>query len=379
MTIDTKGESASVLSARLPITAHFERALLRRLVALPEPLLRRIVGPRIVSPDGKVLDMEAQLLLRAAEIAGRREPAELGVQGARAEMEHSVAIVDFRPIAARVEDRTIPGPRREVPIRIYHPRSRFAPRSVLVYFHGGGFVVGSIAGYDGVCRVLARDAEAIVVSVGYGLAPEERFPAGVEDGVAATRWVIAHAASFGGDPNGVAVGGDSAGGNIAAVVAQELRKDAVGPMFQLLVYPATDMTRSLPSHRLFGEGYLLTQRSMDFYLGNYVTEAEKRDPRASPLFASRAFAGATSFPVPGLEGLPPALVLTAGFDPLRDEGRAYADAMRAAGVDVTYLCVEGSVHGFFSFGGVFVHARRAVEEAARALRNAFDHAKREDR
>ena len=357
------------------ISAHFERALLRRIVALPEPLLRAIVGPRVVSPDGKVLDIEAQLLVRAAGLVGRQELAELGVRRARAEMEHAVTIVDFLPIAARVEDRTIPGPRGEVPIRIYHPRSRFAPRPVLVYFHGGGFVVGSIEAYDGVCRVLARDADAIVVSVGYGLAPEARFPAGLEDGLAATRWVIAHAASFEGDPRRVAVGGDSAGGNIAAVVAQELREDSVQPVFQLLAYPATDMTRSLPSHRLFGDGYLLTRRNMDFYLDNYVTEAEKRDPRASPLFASRAYAGATSFPVRGLAGLPPALVLTAGFDPLRDEGRAYADEMRAAGVDVTSVCIEGSVHGFFSFGGVFPHARRAVKDAARTLRNAFERAR----
>jgi acetyl esterase len=275
-------------------------------------------------------------------------------------MERSLPIVDFRGIPARIVDRTIPGPRGDLRIRIFHPRSQRTPRPVLVHFHGGGFVVGSIASYDGICRALARKADAIVVSVDYALAPEHRFPAGVEDAIAATRWVIAQAASFGGDPRAVAVGGDSAGGNLAAVVAQQTRTDAERPVFQLLVYPATDLTRSLPSHRLFREGYMLTERSIDFYLANYVSdEREKLDSRASPLFAS------------DFRGLPPALVLTAGFDPLRDEGGAYAEKMKGAGVEVEHRCIDGSIHGFFSFGGVFVHARQAVDDAAFALRRAF--------
>jgi acetyl esterase len=339
---------------------HVQRALLRGLVALPEPLVRVAAGPRVRSPDGYVLDVEAQLLLRAAEATGRPEPSELGVAGARAEMEQSVPIVDYRSVAARSADQSIPGPRGPLPVRIYHPRSRCAPRPVLVYFHGGGFVVGSIASHDGVCRTLAREADAIVVSVEYALAPEARFPAGVDDAVAATRWVIAEAESFGGDPRSVAVGGDSAGGNLAAVVAQVTRADARRPVFQLLVYPATDLTRSLPSHRLFREGYMLTEKSIDWYLANYLNnDREKTDPRASPLFA------------PDLRGLPRALVLTAGFDPLRDEGRAYADKMRAAGVEVDDWCVGGAIHGFFSFGGVFVHAKRAIEDAAHVLGGAL--------
>jgi acetyl esterase len=341
---------------------HVQRAVLRRVASLPEPLKRLIAGPRIVSADGFVLDIEAQLLLRFLKLARQPEIPDLGVAGGRAEMDHSVPIVDFRGIAARVEDRSIPGPRGAIPVRVYHPRSRRAPRPVLVFFHGGGFVVGSIASHDGVCRALAQKADAIIVSVEYGLAPEHRFPAGVDDAVAATRWVIANAASLDGDPSAVAVGGDSAGGNLAAVVAQETRDDAVRPVFQLLVYPATDLTRSLPSHRQFREGFLLTKKSMDFYLENYVTEDEKKGPRASPLFA----------PAAAFRGLPPALVLTAGFDPLRDEGRAYADKLREAGVATQYECVAGSIHGFFSFGGVFAHARRAVEDSARALRRAWE-------
>jgi acetyl esterase len=352
----------------MKLVAHAERALLRRLVSLPPSLVRSLAGPRVVSPDGNVLGLEPQLLLRVVEILGRGELSALGVARARRDMDESVPIVDFRGIAGRVEDRTIPGPRGAIPVRLYHPRSRCAPRPVLVYFHGGGFVVGSIASHDGLCRALAREADAIVVSVAYALAPEERFPAGVEDGLAATRWVIAEASSFGGDPRAVAVGGDSAGGNVAAVVAQQTRGDAVRPVFQLLVYPATDLTRSLPSHHLFRAGYMLTKESMDWYLGNYVLEAEKRDPRASPLLAPEA----------DFRDLPPAFVLTAGFDPLRDEGAAYAERLRRGGNEVEYRCVTESIHGFFSFGGVFVHARRAVEGSARALRRAFGvaHARR---
>jgi acetyl esterase len=344
----------------MSLAANIQRVLLRRLVSLPEPALRVLTGPRVVSADGYVLEVDAQLLLRAAEVVGHKESAELGVAGARDEMERSLPIVDFHGIRARVSDRTIPGPRGPIPLRIFEPRSARAPRPVLVYFHGGGFVVGSLRSYDGVCRKLARDADAIVVSVDYRLAPEHKFPAGLEDGVAAARWVLANTASLGGNPRAVALGGDSAGGNLTAAVAQALRGDAAQPIFQLLVYPAVDLTCSMPSHRLFREGYMLTEKSIAWYLANYLNDArEKLDPRASPLFAI------------DLAGLPPALVLTAGFDPLRDEGMAYAEKLQAAGVEARHHCVAGSVHGFFSFGGVFPHARRAVDEAVYALRAAF--------
>ena len=160
------------------LSGHFQRAVLRRIASLPEPLVRAVAGPRVVSPDGRVLDQDAQLLLRVATLTGHKESADLGVEGAREEMEQAMPIVDFAGVPARVSERTIAGPRGPVPIRIYHPKSRRQPRPVLVYFHGGGFVVGSIASYDGVARALAREADAIVVSVGYRLAPENRFPAG---------------------------------------------------------------------------------------------------------------------------------------------------------------------------------------------------------
>jgi acetyl esterase len=336
--------------------------VLKTLRSLPEPVLRRILGPPIVSSEGAVLGLEAQILLWAAALIRRPEVSDVGEVRARKEIEASSAIVDYVKIRVRSEDRTIPGPRGPIPVRIIEPWAPAPRRPVIVYFHGGGWVIGSIESHDGVCRALATKVDAIVVSVGYALAPEHPFPAGLEDAVAATRWSIASAASFGGDAARVAVAGDSAGGNLAAEVALETRHDATRPVFQLLVYPATDLTRSHPSHAIFREGFMLNERSILWFLSKYLTDSkDETNPRASPLFA----------PAPDLRGLPPALVLTAGFDPLRDEGRAYAEKMKAAGVAVEYRCVEGTIHGFFSFGGVFEHASRAVDDAARALREGL--------
>jgi acetyl esterase len=345
--------------------SRIERAVLRRVLMLPEPALRLLVGPEIVStePNGESLEIEAQLLLRAMALAGRREAFEIGYERARREMDRSAPIVDYFNIPARKTDRTIAGPRGRIRMRIYEPVSWRARRPVLVFFHGGGWAIWSIASHNGVCRALATKTDAIVVSVAYRLAPENKFPAGLDDALAAARWVLANAASLGGDPARVAVGGDSAGGNLAAVVALETRADAVRPMFQLLVYPATDLTRQHPSHTLFREGFLLTKRGIDAYLAAYLNDdTEQLDPRASPLFA------------PDVRGVPPALVMTAGFDPLRDEGRAYAEKMRSAGVEVAHRCAAATIHGFFSFGGIFPHAAREVDAAVLALREAFANA-----
>jgi acetyl esterase len=344
----------------LALATAVKRTVLRRLASLPAPLLRALVGPPKVGPEGAPLHIESQLLLKVIEVGHIPETHELGVARGRREFDQALPILDYAGVRVRAEDRAVPGLRGPIPIRIYQPMRRRARRPVLVFFHGGGFVVGSVASHDGTCRTLAKKADAIVVSVDYRLAPEHPFPAGVEDAVAATRWVLANAGSFGGDPKAVAVGGDSAGGNLAAVVTQEMRSDAARPIFQLLVYPATDMTRSLPSHALFRGGYTLSKELIDWFVGQYLTtDAQQKDPRASPLFAV------------DLRGLPPALVITAGFDPLRDEGRAYAEKLEAAGVEVDYVCVRGAMHGFFVFGGVFTHAQEAVDEAALALRRAF--------
>jgi len=201
------------------------------------------------------------------------------------------------------------------------------------------------------------------VSVDYRLAPEHPFPAGLEDALAATRFVLEHGSSMGIEPRAVAVGGDSAGGNLSAVVAQTLRREPRRPAFQLLVYPATDCTRSMPSHQHFREGLVLTERSIAFFTENYLpAKSFETDPRASPLFAS------------DLRGLAPALVLTAGFDPIRDEGQAYAEKMRAAGVEVEQVCAEGSVHGFLNMTGALPEAARMLDLVVARLQKVLSSA-----
>jgi acetyl esterase len=257
------------------------------------------------------------------------------------------------------EDRTIPGPGGEIPVRVYRPEAD-GPLPVVVYFHGGGWVIGDIASHDTVCHRLAHGVPAVVVNVDYRRAPEARFPAAVDDCAAATAWVSAHAADLGADPTRLAVAGDSAGGNLAAVVALRAR-DHGGPSiaFQLLIYPGTDLTRSLPSHVENGEGYLLTTGAMTWFLGHYLDEADYKDPDASPLFAD------------DLSGLPPALVVTAEFDPLRDEGEAYAERLRQAGVDAVTSRYDGQIHGFYGLDSLFEGSRQATAETVAALRVAL--------
>jgi len=257
------------------------------------------------------------------------------------------------------EDRSVPGPAGDIPVRIYRPE-RDHPLPVVVYFHGGGWVIGDIASHDTICQRLAAGVAALVVSVDYRLAPEHPFPAAVDDCDAATRWVSARAAEFGGDPARLAVAGDSAGGNLAAVVAIHAR-DAGGPpiAYQLLIYPGTDMTCSLPSHTQNGKGYLLDSDTIGWFSDNYLAEADPRHPDASPLLAD------------DLSGLPPALVVTAEFDPLRDEGEAYAERLRQAGVTVTTSRYDGMIHGFYGLDSVFDAAQRATRETVAALREGL--------
>jgi acetyl esterase len=221
-------------------------------------------------------------------------------------------------------------------------------------------VIGDLESHDTVCHRLAAGVPAVVVSVDYRLAPEHRFPAAVDDCDAATIWVSEHAADLGADTARVAVAGDSAGGNLAAVVSRRSR-DRGGPpiVFQLLIYPGTDMTRSLPSHVENGSGYLLDSDTMTWFLGNYLDGADERHPDASPLF------------VEDLSGLPPALVVTAEFDPLRDEGEAYAERLADAGVEVTLSRYDGMIHGFYGLDSVFSSARQATEETITALQKAL--------
>ncbi|HEY3821482.1 MAG TPA: alpha/beta hydrolase [Polyangiaceae bacterium] len=347
------------MALRIPVAV--ERAVTRAILSLPAPVLRRIVGPVRRSPDGLTLDLQLQALLWL--IALTKVPALSGgeVAVARAALDRAAPTLDLVTPGVTVYDRTVPGadgPRRA---RVYVPTS--APPSDapgLVYFHGGGWVVGSIESHDRVCRALAHRASLVVVSVDYRLAPEHPFPAAPEDAIAGTRWVLANAALLGMDASRVAVGGDSAGGNLAAVVSLALRDEARRPAFQLLIYPATDLTRALPSHALFGDSYFLSKAAGDWYLGLYLrSPGDATKPLASPLF------------VDDLSRLPPALVITAGFDPLRDEGKAYAEKMRAADVPVEQVCLDGQMHGFLVLGSAVRDASRTVDLVAARLRSAL--------
>ncbi|MFN0160159.1 MAG: alpha/beta hydrolase [Burkholderiales bacterium] len=265
---------------------------------------------------------------------------------------------------ARVRDLGCPGPEGEVPLRLFRPQSvaEDAVLPVMVYFHGGGWVIGDLDTHDVLCRQLANAAGIAVVSVDYRMGPEHRFPGAVDDCLAATYWVRRNAATLKVDAARLAVGGDSAGGNLAAVVAL-LARDAgdLPVVYQLLIYPATDMRRGQPSHTTNGQGYLLTSDTMQYFHDHYIDDVQHDiDPRASPLLASDH------------ARLPPALVLTAGFDPLRDEGMEYATKLTAAGSQAMYVCFERQIHGFITMGRVLDEASTAVALCAAELRRALN-------
>lgn len=250
-----------------------------------------------------------------------------------------------------------------IALRAYRPMGVPAEEALpaLVFFHGGGWVIGDLDTHDVLCRQLANGARCAVFSVEYRLAPEDPFPAAVDDSIAATRWVATQARALNIDPRRIAVGGDSAGGNLATVVALEARDNA-GPalVYQLLIYPGTDQRCGFASHERNGEGYLLTRKAIEYFRGHYLPrEADWLDWRASPLLAQ------------SLAGLPPAFVLTAGFDPLLDEGRAYAERLASENNEVAYLEYPDMIHGFILFGGVLDTANAAVHECCERLRNGF--------
>ena len=255
---------------------------------------------------------------------------------------------------------TIEGPAGSLPLRVYTPAIE-KPAPALVFYHGGGWVIGDLESHDHVCRSLANGAQCIVAAVDYRLAPEAKFPAAVEDCFAATRWVADHSAELGIDPGRIAVGGDSAGGNLAAVVAR-LARDRGGPalVYQLLIYPVTDLSMSSASYVENAEGPLLTKAAMAWFIDHYArNEADRNDALASPLLAT------------DLVGLPPAFVLTAECDPLRDEGEAYGKRLKEAGVPAEVKRYAGMPHGFFSFGAAFDGSTEAIADTLVRLRSAF--------
>jgi len=260
-----------------------------------------------------------------------------------------------------VEDTVAPGLGGDIPVRLYTPvAAGGGPLPVLIYFHGGGWVIGNIESHDPICRQLADASGCKVASVDYRLAPEHKFPAAADDAFSVLQWVEKNASTLGIDPNRVAVGGDSAGGNLAAVVSQ-MANEAGGPHigYQLLVYPVTNIYAKTASRQKFAEGYFLELETMTWFEDQYMnTKSDAADPKASPLNGK-------------LEGLPPARIVTAGFDPLCDEGKQYADALKASGVEVEYICHEDLVHGFFQMSGVLDVAREAVTDAGAAVKKTL--------
>ena len=291
-----------------------------------------------------MLDAEARMLLDLMEKAiqdGRPKlntlPYAVGRQAVDKMSEDSEA---DPPQVGEAIDGDFAGPGGKIRFRRYRPQGAAAgPLPTLIYYHGGGFVIGTIETHDSTCRRLANKSRCQVISIDYRLSPEHPFPAPTDDGVAAFRHIRDNAASFGVDPSRIAVGGDSAGGAIAAVVCQTVRDagDSQGPAFQMLIYPATDSSKQSASRVAFAEGYFLTKDLMDWFWKAYVPAGtDLADLRLSPLLAK------------DFKGLPPAFVLTAGYDPLRDEGRAYADRLIDAGIKTTYVNYPGTIHGFFS-------------------------------
>jgi acetyl esterase len=312
-----------------------------------------------------MLDAEARMLLDlmdAATKSGRPKletlPHAIGRAAVDKMSEDSEA---DPPEVAQVIDGAMPGPRGDIRYRRYQPLGvSGGALPTLIYYHGGGFVIGNIETHDSTCRRLANRSRCQVISVDYRLSPEHPFPAPIDDGIAAFRHIRDEAAAFGADAARLAVGGDSAGGAMAAVVCQAMRdaKEA-GPAFQMLIYPATDSSKESASRKSCAEGYFLTRGLMDWFWKAYVPAGtDLADLRLSPLLAK------------DFTGLPPAFVLTAGYDPLRDEGRAYADRLIDAGVKTTYVNYPGTIHGFFSLTRFLKQGLKANDEAA-AVMGAF--------
>jgi acetyl esterase len=296
----------------------------------------------------------ALAIQRAGDLPTNLSPAELRV----AYETQRLTLLPEKPDMAVTFQLSIPSDYGPIPARFYRATKGKGPCPLLVYFHGGGFMLGSLALYDTTCRRLAANGDCAVLSVDYRMAPETQFPGAVLDAYAATRWASDNAKMLNIDPEKIAVGGDSAGGNLAAVVAQmALDSHEFKIALQILIYPMTDQSRAYPSYERNASGYMLTTAALYWFMDNYIPDHEDRkDPRASPMLR------------PSLEGLPPALVISAEFDPLVDENEAYAKRLREAGVACDYVCFPGMIHPFFTLGGVVEDTAKAEKLCGDAMR-----------
>jgi len=326
---------------------------------MPISWINILAGPS-VTVDGRMLDGRTQWFLQLLARSGQKPLSQLGVAKAREEFDAFQAIMGGRPVVVgEIVDRTVGTPTGKMRVRLYRPPGSVArPLPTILYFHGGGWVIGSLEGYDLPCRFFCARSGCAVVAIDYRLAPEHKFPAAVDDAIASFRWLATNATSLGLDPARIVVAGDSAGGTLAAIVAQQMRGQPDAPCLQWLIYPATDPAGKTRSQESCGDGFLLTREDMEWFAGHFLnTPAEASDPRISPLRTA------------DLSGLPPALIYTAGFDPLRDEGQAYAERLAAAGVKTVHREFDSLIHGFIGMRGALQGAARAMDDMMVGLRH----------
>ena len=336
-------------TSRLHPVASIARSLLGAISGRSDEIVR----------DGRRLDPEVQAMLKLSDRVSPLDNRD--VESARADMVRAAILGPRGPKSVHSWERDLPGPAGPLRVRFYRDANLEPSPPAICFFHGGGWVIGDLDTHDGPCRVLAARSGAVVMSVDYRLAPEAPYPAAVEDCLAAYAWLSEHAVELGVDAGAIALMGDSAGGNLAALVALAARDQGLrAPALQALIYPATDFTMSLNSIDTFADGFLLTRESMEWFRGTYLSDSGRwRDPAASPLYAD-------------LAGVAPALVFTAGFDPLRDEGQAYAARLADAGVPVVSRCFDELIHGFYNVA-ITRASVAAYEEVDDAVGHALHH------
>jgi acetyl esterase len=347
---------------RITAAEHLQRIVAQALGTLPGPVLVRLSGRPPVVMDGQTLDPHVQLVLAMRKKRGVRGLVEPTPAEGRARFRHECRIFGApKTKVGAVRDFEIPGPAGPLRVRHYAPEAS-GLRPLTVYLHGGGFTIGDLDTHDEPCRLLCRHGRVHVLSVDYRLAPEHPFPAALEDAHAALRWAQAHAAELGADAAKVGIGGDSAGGNLAAVASIEAAREGCPPVAQLLIYPVTDKRRSRPSEAMFSDGFFLSTADRKGFSRCYTgrSAAADEDPRVSPLLTRE------------LGGLPPALVVTAGFDILRDEGVAYAEALEAAGTETRHVRIPSLGHGFLHMTTVTPAAHKAMVRIAHDWRALLD-------